>query len=213
MAESEEDVEQSQSDANESTNDDNNFTIVLNKSSNARNRLDKQSDESAKEIDITTSSTQIVTLNMDVKRKRNLLSLDDKDAEVDIIMVQEDSIKSEINEKEQISSKKLRTGIQETTTEQEPISNRLNESVSKVSSELIIIPSKSQKSQIKPDLLRSRISTDGIVSSTEAFDANNEETYFALSLLGTMRRLTPHKRAIAKCHILSYLTELEYGSS
>lgn len=54
---------------------------------------------------------------------------------------------------------------------------------------------------------------DIMVSSTEKIDSNNEETYFALSLVGILKRLTPHKRAIAKCHILSYLTELEYGSS
>lgn len=177
---------------------------MLNNSKNTRvDKLNKQNDQNAKEIDITTSSTQVVTLNKDVKRKRNRLSRDDKDVEVDFIVVQEDQPEDEINKKEQSPSKKMRSGIQQSTTEQEqeqdPLFNRLD--------------SKSQKPQIKPDLLRSRISTDGIVSSTEAFDANHEETYFALSLLGTMRRLTPHKRAIAKCHILSYLTELEYGSS
>lgn len=181
---------------------------MLNNSKNTRvDKLNKQNDQNAKEIDITTSSTQVVTLNKDVKRKRNRLSRDDKDVEVDFIVVQEDQPEDEINKKEQSPSKKMRSGIQQSTTEQEqeqdPLFNRLDESS----------PSKSQKPQIKPDLLRSRISTDGIVSSTEAFDANHEETYFALSLLGTMRRLTPHKRAIAKCHILSYLTELEYGSS
>lgn len=54
---------------------------------------------------------------------------------------------------------------------------------------------------------------DLMVSSTEKTDSNNEETYFALSLVGILKRLSPHKRAIAKCHILSYLTELEYGPS
>lgn len=54
---------------------------------------------------------------------------------------------------------------------------------------------------------------DLMVSSTEKTDSNNEETYFALSLVSVLKRLSPHKRAIAKCHILSYLTELEYGPS
>lgn len=54
---------------------------------------------------------------------------------------------------------------------------------------------------------------DLLVSSSEQADSNNEETYFALSLVGILKRLPPQKRAIAKCHILNYLTELEYGSS
>lgn len=54
---------------------------------------------------------------------------------------------------------------------------------------------------------------DVLVSSSEKVDSNSEETYFALSLVGILKRLPPHKRAIAKCHILNYLTELEYGSS
>lgn len=58
-----------------------------------------------------------------------------------------------------------------------------------------------------------KTSTEGIVSSSETVDSNNEETYFAMSLVGILKRLNPHKRAVAKCHILSYLTELEYGSS
>lgn len=47
----------------------------------------------------------------------------------------------------------------------------------------------------------------------DSVDANNEETYFALSLIGIFKRLPPQKRAVAKCNILRYLTELEYGSS
>lgn len=44
-------------------------------------------------------------------------------------------------------------------------------------------------------------------------ETNDEETYFVLSLVGIFKRLSPHKRALAKCNILRYLTELEYGSS
>lgn len=53
---------------------------------------------------------------------------------------------------------------------------------------------------------------DGLVTSTDMIDSNNEETYFALSLVGILKRLPAHKKALAKCHILNYLTELEYGS-
>lgn len=41
----------------------------------------------------------------------------------------------------------------------------------------------------------------------------DEDRYFALSLVGIFKRLTPQKRAMAKCHILQYLTELEYGNT
>lgn len=50
-------------------------------------------------------------------------------------------------------------------------------------------------------------------SVNELIDSKDDETYFVLSLAGILKRLPPHKRAIAKCHILSYLTELEYGST
>lgn len=63
--------------------------------------------------------------------------------------------------------------------------------------------------------IASNSSTEANVSSScnESIDTNKEDTYFALSLAGILKRLPPHKRAIAKCHILTYLTELEYGSS
>lgn len=44
-------------------------------------------------------------------------------------------------------------------------------------------------------------------------DFNNDETYFVLSLIGMFKRLPPQKRAIAKCNILQYLTDLEFGPS
>lgn len=49
------------------------------------------------------------------------------------------------------------------------------------------------------------------LKSLNNIETNDEETYFALSLIGTLKRLPPHKRALAKCHIINYLTELEYG--
>lgn len=52
---------------------------------------------------------------------------------------------------------------------------------------------------------------DSMVTSSDANGSNNEEMYFALSLVGILKRLPPQKRAKAKCHIMNYLTELEFG--
>lgn len=43
-------------------------------------------------------------------------------------------------------------------------------------------------------------------------ESHDEETLFALSLVGTLKRLPPQKLAAAKCHILTYLMQLEYGN-
>lgn len=51
------------------------------------------------------------------------------------------------------------------------------------------------------------------ITLPDANDSSNDDTYFVLSLIGTFKRLPPQKRAIAKCNILRYLTELEYGTS
>lgn len=63
-----------------------------------------------------------------------------------------------------------------------------------------------------PDSSHQEITPASHTISLDSAESNNEETYFALSLIGTLKRLDPRKRAIAKCNILSYLTELEYGS-
>lgn len=42
-------------------------------------------------------------------------------------------------------------------------------------------------------------------------DKNSEDTYFALSLVGSLQRLKPMQRAMAKLNILKYLTDLEYA--
>lgn len=76
-----------------------------------------------------------------------------------------------------------------------------------------IVVNKNSTNKITPPAQPVPSNADLLVSSTEKTDSNNEETYFALSLVGILKRLSPHKRAIAKCHILSYLTELEYGPS
>lgn len=50
-------------------------------------------------------------------------------------------------------------------------------------------------------------------SNTNPSESHDEETLFALSLVGTLKRLAPQKLAAAKCHILTYLMQLEYGDS
>lgn len=72
-------------------------------------------------------------------------------------------------------------------------------------------------SQISDEASPNEISAVGLNSLVTSSDtngaSNNEEMYFALSLVGILKRLPPQKRAKAKCHILTYLTELEYGTS
>lgn len=104
------------------------------------------------------------------------------------------------------STKRMRINI-EPTTESISESNQLQED----QEEIVIQPQVPVQVDLKQ--IPAPHCAEGIVSSSEAVDSNNEETYFAMSLVGILKRLPPHKRAIAKCHILSYLTELEYGSS
>lgn len=47
--------------------------------------------------------------------------------------------------------------------------------------------------------------------TASAIESHDEATLFALSLVGTLKRLPPRKLLTAKCHILTYLTQLEYG--
>lgn len=54
---------------------------------------------------------------------------------------------------------------------------------------------------------------EGPRSRANPIDSNDEETLFALSLVGTLKRLPPPKLAAAKCHILTYLMQLEYGDA
>lgn len=119
--------------------------------------------------------------------------------EVNFIVVDDQKMdeKMESTEFGQTNGKRLRLEI-------EPLPNQANKS--------------SQNETKIPSSIRKRSeetskSIEELVSSSEAFDTNNEDKYFVLSILGTMRRLTPHKRALARCHILSYLTEIEYGNS
>lgn len=50
-------------------------------------------------------------------------------------------------------------------------------------------------------------------SNANLIDSHDEETLFALSLVGSLKRLPPQKFAAAKCHILTYLMNLEYGDA
>lgn len=40
-----------------------------------------------------------------------------------------------------------------------------------------------------------------------------EDTYFALSLVGSLQRLQPQQRAMAKMNIVRYLTEMAFTES
>lgn len=51
----------------------------------------------------------------------------------------------------------------------------------------------------------------GAAISLEEVAGRTEDTYFALSLVGSLERLNTKKRAIAKLHILQYLTELAFA--
>lgn len=201
MAESEEDEDKSEqtTESTESTNDQNKVIILLNKSPNARIQQSQ--------VKIQDTQTSKIVQVKDLKRNRKVID-DDKEMEVDLIVLGNDDESQKANEDESEPGKKLRVEIESTTNQAKESSPK---KLTKISTEEVFIIQ--SQPQIAADSLRPRKSIDGIVSSSEAFDTNNEDRYFALSLLGTLKRLTPHKRAIAKCHILSYLTELEYGSS
>lgn len=211
MAESEEETEPFQSETIESSNEENKVVILLNKSPNAQFYQGKSSNIIMRPTLSKSSDEKIVKLTKGTKRKL------EKNEEIDFIVLEEksqDAIENSQNvveisddtveskEIEQIACEKKRFEIEQST---------LNEFSQPEKVEEVVI--QKPVTRIKSEAIVTRSSTDGIVSSSETVDGNNEETYFALSLVGILKRLPPHKRAIAKCHILSYLTELEYGSS
>lgn len=207
MAEIDDEPEQSQSDTIDPPNESNQVVILLNKSVNARNHQRKASNIlNSRQIPNKNSNEMILTMKKDSERKP------EKDEMIDFIVLEED-IPDEVDnqhepveneETDQSTSKKMRLEVKET-----PHQRNGSSQFEKMDEMAILKPSPQSIS----DVVLPRNSTDGIVSSSETVDANNEETYFALSLVGILKRLPPHKRAIAKCHILSYLTELEYGSA
>lgn len=140
----------------------------------------------------------------------------DKDDEIDFIVLEEngqEAVADEANQNDQRACKKMRIKIDKTANE-----SKKEEKIEEITAQpQATPPPKSNGNNLLPHLrllpLLPRQSTDGVVSSTEAFDSDNEDIYYALSLVSTFKRLSPHKRAIAKCHIQRILTEIEYGSS
>lgn len=209
MAESEEEPEQSQPEgAIESSNEQNEVVVLLNKMPKTQAPQRKSSSITVKQI----PDEKIPNLK---KRPKRASVEDEKDEEIDFIVLEEVSDEAVENSEEPVEnegieqnlSKKMRVEIEKPADQ--PNESNQSEKTDKTS---IQKTAGQKRTNIKLPAVRNS-STDGIVSSSETVDANSEETYFALSLVGILKRLPPHKRAIAKCHILSYLTELEYGSS
>lgn len=209
MAESEEEPEHSQNvEAIESSNEQNEVVVLLDKMANTQSSQRKSTNITVKRI----PDEKIGNPKKSLKREP---VEDEKDEEIDFIVLEEISQGAVENNKEPVEneeieqnlSKRIRFEIEKPT--QRPNESNKSEKKEKNS---IQKPAGRKVSNIKLPIVRNN-NTDGIVSSSESVDVNNEETYFALSLVGILKRLPPHKRAIAKCHILSYLTELEYGSS
>lgn len=202
MGESEEEQEQSQLEQIETSEK---VVFVLNQNAQIQEKpkiLNKQTPNKTllKKDNKTEERTELENKpnNRKELRRKSVVN-DDTNNEIDFIILDEKSQDSIVREENEPSpSKKIRVNI-------EPVDSESSQAVEKSSSPI--------KPAAIPQNTVTRNSVDGIVSSSETIDGHNEETYFALSLVGILKRLPPHKRAIAKCHILSYLTELEYGSS
>lgn len=217
MAESDDESEQNEHKSSEPPNSESKVVIVLNK------MADSQAKKPVNSANPKIQDKQTTPVSRGLKRKADPLqvpaqSLDDNDKgeEINFIVLEENSqeaVADEVNQSDQSTCKKMRNKIDKTA----------NESSQQGKDEEIAMQpqatpsSKPNVNALLPHLrllpLLPRQSTDGVVSSTEAIDADNEEIYYALSLVGTFKRLSPHKRAIAKCHIQRILTEIEYGSS
>lgn len=217
---SQERTEEPQTDAPEVNTDYNNITIVLKNSQTAQTPTDSCSRvEMVKRPKVTEASAiaskRMLLKKNDSNRSEKRPSTDDNndiELEVDLIVVDEKETdqSTESNENGQTPA----TNRKRLRLEVEPLISQPNESSPNVEKDQPIsskVKSPSIPQRTSPP--QSRKSVEEIVSSSEVFDANSEDKYFALSILGTLRRLTPHKRALAKCHILSYLTEIEYGNS
>lgn len=216
----EERPEETQDDASEINSDHSNVTILLNNSRAAQTASSDNTIQMVKRPNATQLTAARKILNKYSNRLQRQPSTHDSDnneieLEVDLIVVDDKKADQPIEPKEDeqtpTNHKRLRLEI-------EPLKNQPDESSPNEEKEskcpsvpkLASLSQSQLQSQSQP---RPRKSIEEIVSSSEAFDSNSEDKYFALSILGTLRRLTPHKRALAKCHILSYLTEIEYGNS
>lgn len=206
--ENEERTEEIQAEASDMNNDHNNITILLNNSQNTQNSNDNTIQMMKKPKVTEASASKRVTLKKDLNRSEKHSSPADNndiELEVDLIVVNEKKTgqSTESNENGQTSPNKKRLRL-----EVESLKNQPNESSPSAEKETT-----SPSVSMRTNSSQPTKSIEEIVSSSEALDTTSEDKYFALSILGTLRRLTPHKRALAKCHILSYLTEIEYGNS
>lgn len=166
-----------------------------------------ESVESSGQFVIPKSTSETKILNRNVRQNN-------KNIEIDFIIFGEQSQEPiQMEESEQISREEesVQSACKNKRLRFESSINQPNKSSQKENIEKMLTRKADVPKKLDAAMVKS--SSDGIVSSSEIVDDNKEETYFALSLVGILKRLTPHKRAIAKCHILSYLTELEYGSS
>lgn len=202
MAESEEETDQRNTIDNETKNMPNNDVIVLNQAfvriEGIPSELIFRECKIQKNIPENTDDTNVTPDKSPTPEPESNVQ---DDEEVDFIVLEEDSqepIENDINEIDQSSSKRICLEVEYESSQQVKMEKIVKEDA---------------KHPEKPNATVAKANIDGVVSSSETVDSNSEETYFALSLVGILKRLPPHKRAIAKCHILSYLTELEYGSS
>lgn len=212
--ETQEGTEEPQDDASEINSDHSNVTILLNNSRNAQIPNDNtiQMVKRPKATELTAARKILQKYSNRVQQHSSTHDNNEIELEVDLIVVNDKETTdqtTESNENEH-ENEETPTNHKRLRLEVEPLINQPNESSpnEEEESKSPAVPKAANQSQSQP-----RKSIEEIVSSSEAFDTNSEDKYFALSILGTLRRLTPHKRALAKCHILSYLTEIEYGNS
>lgn len=212
--ENDEKVEQPQAEAIEINTDQNNVVVLLSNTQNAhRNPTDNtiQKAKKPKVTDAPASNSKRVIMKKDSNSLEHPSTDNNNEVELELDLIVVDEKKTdqsnESNENGQATKTRKRIRL-----EVEPLISLTNESSQNETKE-IKSPSVPVPVPMRSHLLQPRKSIEEIVSSSEAIDTNSEDKYFALSILGTLRRLTPHKRALAKCHILSYLTEIEYGNS
>lgn len=145
----------------------------------------------------------------------------DDNEEVDVIFIETNDSSDEL---EAIEKPAIQLNNCHTVPKQGSTSNIAKIQVKRkyVVEEEPLEPSQSNCKQTKTAMIAdetspSEISAFGLNSLVTSSDTSgasgNDEMYFALSLVGILKRLPPQKRAKAKCHILTYLTELEYGTS
>lgn len=214
-------IEETLAEAFDMNSDHNNVTILLNNSRNAQISTDDtiQMVKTPKAADLAAAKKTMKKYSNRVQHPPSTEE-DNTEIELEVDLIVVDDKKTD-QETESNENEESATNCKRLRLEVEPLINLPNESSphGEKDSNSPTVPKCTNVAQIAepqqqpPSQPQPRKSIEEIVSSSEAFDANSEDKYFALSILGTLRRLTPHKRALAKCHILSYLTEIEYGNS